>query len=91
MWVNRSNPLEYSLGVYFEKGDLNYDHVFDMKDYDMITNYFSILSENTDEAKKDRAIKDIFSSLQLELLDENDDGAIDEEDLNFFTSKIDLY
>ena len=91
MWVNRNNPLEYSLGVYFEKGDLNYDHIFDMKDYDMITNYFNILSENTDEAKKDRAIKDIFSSLQLELLDENDDGVIDEEDLSAFSAKIDLY
>ena len=90
MWVNHNNPLEYSLGVNIEKGDLNYDHILDMKDYDMITNYFNIISENIDEAKKDQAIKASFSSLQLELLDENDDGVIDKEDLNSLTSKIDL-
>ena len=80
--------LEYTLGVNFEKGDLDYDHDYDADDYKKIMEYFDILSEDISEYEKNGKISEKFSAFQLELLDSNNDVNINYEDRDYFSSKL---
>ncbi len=86
--LTNNESLEYTLCVNFEKGDLNYDHEINADDYGKIMEYFDILNEDTNEDEKNIKIGEKFSSFQLELLDSNDDGIIDETDSNYFASML---
>ena len=50
--------------------------------------YFDILSEDISEYEKNGKISEKFSAFQLELLDSNNDGNINYEDRDYFSSKL---
>ena len=86
--LTNGDPLELTLDVNFEKGDLDYDNDYDINDYTIIQEYFKIKSEDIDVYEKDAKIREKFSALQLELLDSNNDCSIDSQDSYYFASKL---
>ena len=88
-WLTEYNnwTLNQTLELNLEKGDLNYDHIYDINDYNVIMDYFNAVDGITDEAELKKVLNDRFSSLQIELLDENNDGKINDYDKKYFLSK----
>ena len=72
--VKNSGVVELDL----QRGDINYDHVLDSADRDMLLNYVNYVRYQKDKGAFE------YSTLQKDLMDINADGKINEKDIEAF-------